>query len=389
MSISRLVIGSVFVGAVLGFGSSAAQHWWESKFTAGDTLLDSAQLELASVHGPQPRVVVDEENFDFGAMERDAKMSHNFVFRNEGDAPLHLTKGDTTCKCTLSELAQDEVQPGGSAEVTLQWVAKVSSREFRQTATILTNDPLRKRVQLTVTGNITDAIRIEPSDFVLSNVPVDTAQSAKVRMLDFINDELEVLEHQFTNEETAQYFDLTVSNIAADELAESEAKAGKLLTVTVRPGMPVGGFRQQLEITTDFDDHRTFVIPIHGLVSSDISIIGQGWNNQRGLLSLGMIDSQNGAQAQLYILVHGQHGGTVTMKPEKISPDVIKVEIGEPRSIRDGKVLQYPFLVKVPPGTPQMIHLSAEQGGLGEVILKTNYPRAPQVRLNVSFAVGS
>src|SRR5262245_45002377 len=67
--------------------------------------------------GPYPKTVVDRTEFDFGRMEVGDAQSHEFTIRNEGEAPLILKKGPTTCLCTISDIPNNRVDPGKSATV--------------------------------------------------------------------------------------------------------------------------------------------------------------------------------------------------------------------------------------------------------------------------------
>ena len=71
--------------------------------------------------GPEPRAVIRERIHQFGTLDPLTTGTHRFVIRNEGDAPLELSGGQTTCKCTLSEIQRRTVPPGESTEVKLTW----------------------------------------------------------------------------------------------------------------------------------------------------------------------------------------------------------------------------------------------------------------------------
>ena len=113
-------------------------------------------------------MVVDRTDYDFGTLDMAAKGSHDFLFRNAGDAPLKLVSGGTSCRCTLSKLGQEEIPPGGSTKVTLTWKPIDKTGPYQQTAKILTNDPARPRVTLTISGRITVAVQLSPSELVFS-----------------------------------------------------------------------------------------------------------------------------------------------------------------------------------------------------------------------------
>ncbi len=338
---------------------------------------------------PQPRAVVDQSEYDFGSMDRATTKTHEFVFTNEGDAPLKLVAGDTTCKCTLSELAEDEIPRGGSGTVMLEWTAKVEGIDFRQTATILTNDPVSPRVQLTVSGRIVDAMRIEPRGFVYSSILVGSEKTAEVRLLSFIQDDLQILDHRFLRADTVKFFEIAEQDIPSDELQALSAKAGKLLRLTVKPGLPIGSFEQALEVTTNVAGADAYVISIRGQIMGELSIVGSGWNRDRGILSLGAVDAEQGKRAQLAVYVRGEHAHGIEITTGKIWPAALQVTLGEHKEIKGGRVIRVPLTIELPRGTPPMIHMGSQQGGLGEIILKTNHPRAHELRIRVRFAVGA
>ena len=115
-----------------------------------------------------PAVAVDREEYDFGTMDVDAEGSHDFLITNTGQGTLKLVSGETSCRCTLSKLDKDEVQPGGSATVTTTWTSNDSIGPYRQTAVIFTNDPSQPRVTLTISGRITTAARAVPAEVLFS-----------------------------------------------------------------------------------------------------------------------------------------------------------------------------------------------------------------------------
>ncbi len=398
MKTSAVVFSSILVGATIGFGSSAVELGWFGSSQNIEQLLsvsrDARQPDLAPAGAPQPRTVVDRPEYDFGSMDRGTKKTHEFVFTNEGDAPLKLVAGDTTCKCTLSKLAEDEIPPGGLAMVTLEWMAKAQGIDFRQTATILTNDPVSPRVQLTVTGWIVNAMRIEPMDFVYSSILAGTEKTAEVRLLSFTQDDFHILNHRFLRADTAKFFEISEQNIPSDELQAFQAKAGKLLRLTVKPGLPIGSFEQELEFTTNVVDKDAYVIPIRGRILGELSIVGSGWSRDRGILSLGTVDSDQGKRAQLAVYVRGEHARGIEITIGKVWPPTLQVTLGEHKEIKGGRVVRVPLTIEIPRGTPPMIHMGSQQGGLekgglGEIILKTNHPQTHDLRIRVRFAVGT
>src|SRR5436305_6362618 len=63
-------------------------------------------LITAPADGPQPRAVLDKTEHNFGKKGQQGVGRYSFTIRNEGEIPLELRKGETSCKCTLSGLPQ-------------------------------------------------------------------------------------------------------------------------------------------------------------------------------------------------------------------------------------------------------------------------------------------
>ena len=54
--------------------------------------------------------------FDFGTIkEANGKVSHTFIIRNAGDAPLVITRVATPCACTTPEYSREPIAPGNPA----------------------------------------------------------------------------------------------------------------------------------------------------------------------------------------------------------------------------------------------------------------------------------
>src|SRR5688500_8060497 len=124
MKTALLALVALVAGAALGVAST--QFELPDKPSPAVAYLNAVAANRndgASKVGPRV-AVVNGEMHDFGKMDRNAKESHAFIIRNEGDAPLKLEKGETTCKCTVSDLKGNSLAPGEETEVLLEWTAK-------------------------------------------------------------------------------------------------------------------------------------------------------------------------------------------------------------------------------------------------------------------------
>ena len=101
-----------------------------------------------------PRAVVPVSSHDFGLMDPHATATHAFEIRNEGEHPLALDIKKTSCKCTVGSLESGLLQPGETTTVTMTWNTGYEEDEYQQTATVVTNDPRAKTIELTVKGQV-------------------------------------------------------------------------------------------------------------------------------------------------------------------------------------------------------------------------------------------
>jgi hypothetical protein len=382
-----LVTFAVLIGVALGIGAATMRFRatpWNSKL---DESVAPKPAAAAPTSGPSPKVVVDKTEYDFGAVDIESSGgSHDFVFTNKGDAPLSLTAGGTSCRCTMSKLADEKIAPGKSTKVTLTWKAIDKPGPYQQTAKITTNDPALPQVTLTVGGRVTAAMRFSPSELVFSRLAAGEKSTAESKWFCYLDTPIKILGHKWANEATASYYDVAMRPLSAEELKEENgAKSGTLVTVTVKPGQPQGPIHQKLILQTNSPSSPT--LSIEGTIGSEIAVVGRGWDPDKGILNLGEVPRRTGLQRQLLLVVRGPLRKEVVFKPQPTSPSMLKVSIGKRTEINNGAVVQIPLTVEVPPGSPPANHLGSEQGCLGEINLETTHPHVPTLRILVRFAV--
>ena len=379
----------ILAGAMIGAGAVAWRVWqarWDGK------PVEVAQGQAAAKPSPpddhSPKVAVDHEEYDFGVMNLGAELSHDFIFTNTGRSPLVLTPGPTSCQCTVSEIRQGEAPPGGSTKVTLHWKAREVVGEYRQTATIHTNDPARPEVQLAVSGRVAAAVWADPSELVLGQLSRDEPATARTQLLCSQSPRLEILDYKFSDENLAKFFQVTLKPLAKAELpVRSDVRSGVLLTVAVKPGLPQGAFQQTILLRTNLASAPALSVSVEGAVGGDITVAGRGWDPESGILTLGIVSSKSGTERRLILVAHGPQCREVKFKPVRIEPGSLTAAVGEPSLIAGGATSETPLVIRIPPGSRPANHLGADQGELGEIVLETNHPRTPRLRIMVRFLI--
>ena len=378
--------------------------------------------------GPAPRLVTPEVTYDFGRMTVGQKGKHEFAFTNQGEAPLELTKGATSCTCTISGLEQNTIAPGETANVKLEWKANPGGPggDFRQTALITTNDPLRPEVTLTIQGKAFAMWDPFPSGIVFSDLQPDAVVSASAKVITNgvappivtsvrVSQESNVITNPVdqADDEVARAAEVAESpyfTAIAEPLDKESyesipgASGGLLLTVTTVPPLPIGDINNQLEVVFTIPDERgegdddrvptpeppggwLAKLAVQANVVGPIGVAGASWDASRELVRIGSISSTTGTQLKLFVTAKGEHRDTVRPVVVETVPASLKVEVGEPTAIGEGVVVRIPLSISIPAGSPTCNHLGSKLGGLGRIVLETGHPDVPQLTIPVRVAV--
>lgn len=365
-----------------------------------DPLLnDGTAPPLPPANGPQPRVVVDSTKYDFGALESLAEDSHTFVIKNAGDYPLELVLRKTSCKCTVGKLGDKtvdpkgkpvgiSVEPGGQTEVTLDWTVKRDfSNHFRQTALLLTNDREMPRLTLEIVGRIAQTVHTVPPVFSFGKLLMTDTATQEVRVESIRSDPLEITSAEPTIAGTAEFFDVEYEPLAPEDLQIDGAKSGYRVRLTVKPGLRQGAIQQTISLATNLENMPTIDVPVQGIIDSDFAIIGgRGWDSALRKVNLGRVQRDTGASRKLTIFVRGPQRNDIELQTPVVTPEQVKVTLGDPVGKGEANSVQYPLTIEIPPGVPEMNHLGNDQGELGKITIETNHPDVPELEIHLQFA---
>ena len=397
--VSMLIpIVAVALGIVVGGATARAKFQEPLLRLAGHEAKAAVEMQKALedakpiVHLPAPTT------YDFGVMARDEEQSHSFKIQNIGGGPLTLKVLDTTCKCTVGELGKNTVKPGEIADVTLTWQAKSYDREFRQSATIETNETGKHReVVFSVFGKVQQLALPDLPLVKFSRVSRSEPQSFFTKVYGFRDRDLTIVGHSFTDSETADFFDVKTEPLPSGEWEDSEAQSGVLVTVNIKSGLPIGPVRQIIVLETNKSDIAPIDVAVEMTVVSDISVLGRSnFNDETNMLSLGSVSAEQGSDSRLHLMVKGKYKEQVQFSVAEIDPEsALEALIGDPVDINDTAAdgtetlvaRRFPLTIRVKKGSPNVRRLGSKQGELGRVRFNTNHPEIEHFDIKVQFAV--
>lgn len=91
-----------------------------------------------------PRLEIDETNFDFGFIPQTGKVAHSYVMRSGGTDSLRILNVKPGCGCTKAPIRKEVIAPGDSTDVELIFTSAESYRGVVQkSATVTCNDDTR------------------------------------------------------------------------------------------------------------------------------------------------------------------------------------------------------------------------------------------------------
>jgi hypothetical protein len=415
MRIALWIAVAAVLGAAFGFGAALVRvrPWggpaagWEDAAARPEQML--------------PRVAVDAAEHDFGTMDIEAEGEHVFVFRNVGEAILRLKPRGGTCGCAVGEVEPAEVPPGGESRVTVRWHPDGRVGPYEETVRVETSDPTQPIVELKVKGAVTVAVRADPWRLVFSQVTAGEPATASTHLWSYVEEPLEILGWEPDQSATAEFFDVEWTPVEPEEVERLEAepdaeprdeprgnespgpaagdetrqtdmpppRSGYRIDVTVKPGLPQGRFRQTIRLQTNLEAAPNVEIPVEGMVTGEIAVVGRDWDGDSGVLDIGVVAAEQGASRRLLLIARGPGHEQVEFRIAEVVPKLLRVELrGDERTtLSHGRVTQTPLFIQVPQGSPPVDHLGSESARLGRITIETTHPRVPSIVLYVRLAI--
>jgi hypothetical protein len=108
-----------------------------------------------------PKAVPVEPIKDVGIVPKGDKVVHDFLIRNEGDAPLQITDVKAACGCTVVDYDKT-IAPGQTGKVHAELDTVTFNGAISKSVTVYTNDPEHAQLDLTVWAKVEPFIKTKP-----------------------------------------------------------------------------------------------------------------------------------------------------------------------------------------------------------------------------------
>ncbi len=400
----RILILAIVAGVSLG----AARAWWDvgafdaaGPLSAFDFPTDDEPDYWVVPEGRQAKAAFDSLRYEFGKLEVGRTMRHVFRVTNEGDFPLVLAERESSCICTIANLADRPIPPGETAEVMLEWNAPAKARPgepYRQWTAIDTNDQDQPSVTLVVEGELAAPVAVQSPVLSFGTVAASQTRTLSTSILSYRaadaenptgdRDPLAIAATNFDDATTAKFFDVQIVPLPASELGETGASGGLRLSVTLKPGLPDGPFHQTIRLRTNLAEVVPVAVSLVGEIGPDAYVTGPGYSRRTNVLNLGRIDPSRGVERKLTLVVFAMSSDAPAPNVAQATPAELAAEIGPALAASDDGSRRWPLTVRLGPLDEQNNATNLAEK-TGRIVVATGHGTVERVEIEVKFSVAT
>lgn len=377
-----LVLGLGLLGAAMWLGNQASPPVDATKTTAARPVTPPAtKTPKIAATGPYPKAVAPAAEFDFGTMMHEAESSHTYTIRNEGEAPLELIVGTTTCNCTGAVLGtEDPVPPGGETTVTVSWKVKNPNPSFRHSATINTNDPKNQAIELVIKGNVEQGLQYDPPgvNWDLGDAGDQTVIESQKAVYSNAVESFRIVELASNGPQIK----CTSEPMDAAALAQYNAKCGYLLHLTADVADISGNLMGHVRLKTDLPNDTGNDLLVKVRKQGPIELIARNWNAEHGRLSLGEFKAAEGKQIEVNVFTRVPEEVNLISAESEHNAVTFRWEKDESYKSKSKNMRRYRLKVQVPPG---LTAVQRQQGSAEKVDLKFDHPKIGTLKIVVDY----
>lgn len=366
---STVGMGLAFLGGLALAQQAASQPVAGAKqrFVSSPGAITVARSQSAATQptGPQPRIRFDKAVYDFPDTWSGDMLEHEFVFHNDGEAVLELTKVLGTCGCMVVEYDK-KTDPGKTGKVK----AMVRTAGYRgpviKSVNVTCNDPQNKTIRLTLQGTLKERLVLEPigGGVNFGRYLGEPLKPQKVKITNNVETPIKI---EPMVPDASKIFKASVAEIQPGKVYE--------VTVTAEPPFAQGNNYVELQFKTGLKEQPMVPVRCSLFAPPDIEV------NPVSII-LGMPPTQP-MPRPVQIRYNGQ--GTMKVLSAVSSDESIKVNVSERVPGKDFQVmLTLPAGFNPPPNKPAMVKVTTDNQKQPEIAIpvqmraQASTPPAPQ-----------
>lgn len=288
-----------------------------------------AVLLCAGSGGAQtrPRVTTDG-SFDFGSVDRGAKIEHVFRILNAGDAPLRLDQVKSTCGCTVALISDPDVPPGGEGRVSVMLDTARMAGRVTKVVTVYTNDPDTPTAPLALTGVVYADLVASPTALWLG----------RLRRGESVSREISVVPGRPGATYAVTAVESDTAALGAEILPAENGAPGQRVVVRLAKELPLGRFNGRLILRTNSPRESTITVPVFASVEGDVMALPPQ-------VTFGV--ARHGAVAERELHIRNRGARPLALTKVMVRPAAVSYVL---ETVREG--VEWEVILRLPDGLP-------------------------------------
>jgi hypothetical protein len=174
-----------------------------------------------------PSMVFDSPAKDFGKGIQGEMLKHVFNFTNKGSTTLEILGVEPSCGCQAASLSAKQIQAGRSGQIEVTVDTAGLSGAIEKSVNILTNDPRRPSVSLSIRADVQPEISVSSPSIFFENVPKGTEVTKEVIITVAAERSIKILSAESTDESVI---------VKLEPVPDSEGRKAKLIATQTGDG---------------------------------------------------------------------------------------------------------------------------------------------------------
>ena len=323
-------------------------------------LLAAATL-LAQGAAGKPKVVVPEPIKDVGFVAKGDLATHEFVIRNDGNAPLELREVRAACGCTVADFDK-VIAPGKTGKVRVTLDTASFNGPVAKGVTVYTNDPETPTLELTVRTDVGQFIKVKPGYARFITVQGEPEGKIVQTLWTPDNTPLEIVKvespYPFMN---VRFWEAKPEERLEENADQQQWKVELHLTNEA----PVGALTEPIKIHTNHPKQKLVQLPVSGFVRPVMAVTPP-------VIDIGQVNGN----APVRFSVNVRNFATEPIKLTSVAGDIqgltAKIE-----PLQDGR--EYQVQITFEPGTKGPVN--------GKLTFTTDSQKVPRIEVQMKGSV--
>ncbi len=254
----------------------------------------------------KPKVVFEEQTYDFGKIYQGEIVQHEFRFKNQGNDDLIINNVKSSCGCTAALASKNNIPKGETGEIQIKFNPGHYLGKVLKTVTVNSNDPENAASKLTITGEVCEEISINPRlvNFGIVKKGESCSRNLEIRIAPELKIEIKKIE-------SPNPYITIVQKKTSDNIYSCQ--------ITMNKNDYIGKFNGIIFVYTNNNKQEKIDVPFYGEIIGDVTIYPE-------MLLFGVVKKNQEVKRTIVINFMNKD-----VKIEKIEadPDVINYAVSE------------------------------------------------------------